>query len=94
MTEPALGSRKARAVLEINDMDSNGFSRESIVRLRSEAHATIRHHAAQIFSLSTVISDVDAAMRLAIAERSIDESQAPVDAARRLAAMLESGGQR
>ena len=70
-------------------MDSNTLSLESISRLRSEAHATIRHRAAEIVSISSAISDVDAALRLTIAERSIDESQALVDAARRLAALLD-----
>lgn len=69
----------------------NALSLDRISQLRSEAHATIRYHAAEIVSLSSAISDVDAALRLTIAERSIDESQALVDAARRLAALLESG---
>ena len=70
-------------------MDSNGFSLDSILRLRSEAHASIRHHAAEIVSLSSAISDVDAALMLTIAERSIDEQQHLVDAARRLASLLD-----
>ena len=70
-------------------MDSNTLSLESISRLRSEAHASVRHHAAEILSLTSAIGDVDAALRLTIAERSIDESQALVDAARRLAALLD-----
>ena len=74
-------------------MNSNHLSLESISSLRFEAHATIRHHAAEIVSISSAISDVDAALRLAIAERSIDESQHLVDAARRLASLLESGVQ-
>ena len=69
-------------------MNDNTLSLESISRLRSEAHATIRHHAAEIVSLSSAIGDVDAALRLTIAERSIDESQALVDAARRLSTLL------
>ena len=69
-------------------MNSNTLSLESISRLRSEAHATIRHHAAEIVSLSSAITDVDAAIQLTIAERSVDESQALVDAARRLATLL------
>ena len=69
-------------------MNHNTLSLESISRLRSEAHATIRHHAAEIVSLSAGLSDVDAAIQLTIAERSVDESQALVDAARRLASLL------
>ena len=75
-------------------MDSNGFSLESISRLRGEAHATIRHHAAEIVSLSTAITDVDTAIQLTIAERSIDEQQSLVDAARRLASLLTVEGTR
>ena len=70
-------------------MDSNGFSLESTVRIRAEAFAHIRHHAAEIVSLSSAISDVDAALMLSIAERSVDESQHLVDAARRLSTSLE-----
>ena len=66
----------------------NALSLDRISRLRSEAHATIRHHAAEIVSLSSAITDVDACLRLTIAERSIDESQALIDAERRLSALL------
>ena len=75
-------------------MDSNTLSLESISNLRSEAHAAIRHHAAEIVSLSSAIGDVDAALRLTIAERSIDESQSLVTASCRLASLLESVGSR
>ena len=74
-------------------MNSNHLSLESISRLRSEAHATIRHLAAEIISISSAISDVDAALRLTIAERSIAESQALVDAARRLTSLVNGEGQ-
>ena len=67
----------------------NALSFTDIARLKSEAHATIRHHAAEIVSLSSAITDVDAALRLAIAERSIDDAHALIDAARRLSAMLD-----
>ena len=70
-------------------MNDNAFSLKSISQLRSEAHSTIRHHAAEIVSISSAISDVDAALRLTIAERSIDESQHLVDAARRLSTLLD-----
>ena len=66
----------------------NALSLDRISRLRSEAHAAIRHHAAEIISISSAITDIDAALMLSIAERSIDESQALVDAARRLSALL------
>lgn len=69
----------------------NALSLDRISQPRSEAHATIRHHAAEIVSLSSAITDVDAALRLTIAERSIDESQALITAAQHLAGLLESG---
>ena len=69
-------------------MDSNTLSLESISRLRSEAHASIRVHASLIVSLSSGVTDIDAALMLSIAERSIDESQHLVDASRRLASLL------
>ena len=75
-------------------MDSNHLSLESISRLRSEAHATIRFHAAEIISISSAIGEVDTALQLVIAERSIDEQQALIAAARRLAALLTGEGQR
>ncbi len=46
-------------------MNDNAFSLESISQLRSEAHSTIRHHAAEIVGISSAIGDVDAALRLA-----------------------------
>ena len=60
-----------------------------IMRLVGEGHATIRHHGAEIINLSSAITDIDAAMRLTIAERSIDEQQSLVVAARRLAVLLD-----
>ena len=74
-------------------MDSNTLSLESISNLRSEAHAAIRVYAAEIISISSAITDIDAALMLSIAERSIDESQHLVDAARRLAELLSVEGQ-
>lgn len=60
----------------------------AIMRQQCEAHATIRRHGAEIIALSMAISDVDAAMRLAIDERTIDEQQTLVSAARRLTSLL------
>jgi hypothetical protein len=70
-------------------MPDNMLSLESISNLRSEAHAAIRVYAAEIISLSAGVSDVDACLRLTIAERSIDESQSLVTAARRLSTLLD-----
>ncbi len=74
-------------------MDSNGFSLESTVQLRAEAFAHIRHHNAMVLNIATGIESLDTAIQQSIAERSIDESQALVDAARRLAALLKGEGQ-
>ena len=63
-----------------------------IMRLVGEGHATIRHHGAEIINLSSAITDIDAAMRLTIAERNIDEQATLVAAARRLAALLDGSG--
>ena len=73
-------------------LNCNGFSLEAISKMKGEAHAEIRHHAAEIIALSDAVSDLDAALRLTIAERSIDESQGLVDAARRLSALLGGEG--
>ena len=70
---------------------STGFSLDAISKLKGEAHANIRRHAAEILILSSAICDVDAGIQLSIAERSIDESQGLVDAARRLSTLIESG---
>ncbi len=63
----------------------------AIMRQQCEAHASIRHHAAGIIALSMAIGDVDAALRISIAERSIDEQQNLLSAARRLALLLSGG---
>ena len=67
----------------------NTLSLESISKLRSEAHATIKHHAAEIISISSAIGEVDAALQLTIAERSIDEQQGLITAAQHLAGLLD-----
>ena len=73
-------------------MDSNGFSLASIVRLRAEAFAHVRHHNAMILSLATGIETLDAAL-MSSTERNVDELQSLVSAAGRLAALLRSEGQ-
>lgn len=67
----------------------NTLSLTKILALRGEAHAEIRHHAAEIVSLSSAITDVDVALVLNLAERSIDEQQALVTAARRLSTLID-----
>ena len=69
-------------------MDSNTLSLESIVRLRAEAFAHIRHHTAMILSIATGIESLDTALQQSIAERSIDESQSLVTTSCRLASLL------
>ena len=66
----------------------NGFSLDAISKLKGEAHATIRHHAGQIVSLSAAIGDVDAAL-VASSERNLDEWQSLVSAAGKLAALID-----
>lgn len=67
----------------------NSLSLARVIALRGEAHAEIRNHAAKIVSISSAVSDVDAALQLSISERSIDESQSLVTAARRLSTRLD-----
>lgn len=69
----------------------NCLSLTRILAMREEAHAEIRHHAHEIISLSSGITDVDVALTLSLAERNIDEQAALVTAARRLAALLADG---
>lgn len=68
---------------------STGFSLDAISKLRAEAHAAIRHHAAEIVSISSAVADVDACLRLTIAERSIDEAASLVATAGKLAALID-----
>lgn len=58
---------------------NNSFSLEAVTRLRAEGFAHVGHHNAMVLSLATGIEALDAALRLTIAERSVDESQALVD---------------
>ena len=74
-------------------MDSNHLSLESILRLRAEAFAHVRHHNAMILSLATGIETLDAAL-MSSTERNVDEMQSLVSAAGRLASLLTVEGQR
>ena len=69
-------------------MDSNALSLESILRIRGESFAAVRHHNAMVLTLATAIEQLDAALLWAT-ERNIDEQQHLVDAARRLAGLLD-----
>lgn len=67
----------------------NSLSLTRILAMRGEGHAEIRHLSAEIISLSSAITDVDVALVLNLAERSIDEQQALIAAARRLASLID-----
>ena len=69
-------------------MDDNGFSLESILRLRAEAFAHVRHHNAMILSLATAIETLDAAL-MSATERNVDEMQSLVSAAGMLSTLLD-----
>lgn len=72
----------------------NVLSLERILSLRSEAFARIRMHAAEVATIGNAVESLDAALQVMQADRSSDEMQALVTVARRLSALLESGGQR
>ena len=72
-------------------MNDNRFSMAAVFRLRAEASAAIGKKSVEINELAAASGDVDFAMQLSIAERSIDDQQALLTAARRLAALLETG---
>ncbi len=69
-------------------MDDTGLSLENVFRLRGEAFTKIREHTTAIDRLAAALGDLDVAMQTAIAVRTIDEQQALVTTARRLAALL------
>ncbi len=65
-----------------------------ILGIRAEAFAAVRHHTAMILNIATGIESVDVAVQTNADSRSIDEQQQLVDAARRLAALVNGcGGQ-
>lgn len=69
---------------------STGFSLESTVRLRAEAFAHVRHHNSMILNIATGIEQLDAAL-MSATERSIDDQQQLINAARRLVSLLADG---
>ena len=70
-------------------MNLNRLSHERIFDLRRQAFSKIREHTAAIDDLASALTDVDVALQLNIAERSIDDMQALVTTARNLAALLD-----
>ena len=67
----------------------NNLSLTRITDLRGEAHATIRRRAAEIISIGAAVELLDAALMLNLADRTIDDQQQLVTAARRLAFLLD-----
>lgn len=72
-------------------MDVNGFSLESVFRIRAKAFSQIRQHASAIEVVGAAVADMDAALQTAIAEHNIDDQQALLTTARQLAAVLDGG---
>ncbi len=70
----------------IND---NVLSLDRILSLRGEAFATIRRDSAHVAMIATHVEALDVALQTNADSRSIDEQQHLVDAARRLATLLE-----
>lgn len=69
--------------------DDNRFSLAEVVKLRCQAFDKIREHSAAIDRLAAALADLDTALTSCIDEKNIDELQRLVDAARRLAAILD-----
>ena len=72
----------------------NRPSHADIIATRSAALTAMRQHATAITHLGEALADVDAALVLAIDQRSIDDDAALIAAARRLAELLPVEGQR
>ena len=72
-------------------MNDATLSLENIVTLRGKASAAIRKHTVAVTSIAAALGDLDFALQRSIDERSIDQEQILVTAARTLAALLESG---
>ena len=71
-------------------MNDSRFSMAEVFQLRGKAFAAIKRHSAAINGIAAALADVDVAMQTAIAEHSIDDRQALITTARRLAALIES----
>ena len=72
-------------------MNDNRFSHERIANLRSNAFASIKKHTAAIDDIAIACERIDCAMQNAIDEHNVDNQQSLINAARRLAALLETG---
>lgn len=69
-------------------MNDNRFSLAEVFKLRSKAFSEISEHAFAIDALAAAIADLDVALQTALDERNIDDRQALIASARRLAALL------
>ena len=67
----------------------NVLSLDRILSLRGEAFARIRMHAAEVATIGNAVESLDTALQVMQADRSSDEMQALVTAARRLAALID-----
>ena len=72
----------------------NSLSLDRISRLRSEAHATIRHRAAEVISISAALEAPDHATQRSVATGLADDRQALISAARRLSSLLDGSAVR
>ena len=72
-------------------MNHNRLSLAEAFKLRNRAFAEIRRHSAAIDAIAVALAELDAALQLVIAEQNIDDQQALVTTARRLAALLDRG---
>ena len=72
-------------------MNRNRFSLAEVFQLRGKALAAIRLHAAAVDAIAAALIELDVAAALSIDQRSIDEQQDLIVAARRLSEALEIG---
>lgn len=69
---------------------SDSFSIESIVALRGEAFAQLRELTDRIRLIGDSVETVDAALQIAITDKTVDDRQELITAARNLSALLDT----
>ena len=72
-------------------MDDNRFSMETVFKLRAKAFAKSREHADSLNDIAQACEKLDCSIQNATFEQNVDNQQDVLTAARRLAALLESG---
>ncbi len=72
-------------------MNDSSLSLETVAKLRGRAFTEIREHTAVIDGIAIAIADMDAALQTALEERTVDDWQALVSAARNLAQLMNGG---